>query len=86
MFKVWHGLTPHVFSSLFVRNQSIHGHNTRQYQQFRVSKFRTEYTKRSYSCKGVRIWNMISKYVSIDCSFLSLKLALKKFLYSWIVL
>ena len=78
MFRVWHYKTPHVFSSLFIRNEEFHSYNTRQYLQFHVPIARTDYMKRAISSKGVRIWNSVCCHETIDCSYVSFKQSLKK--------
>ena len=80
MFKVRHSLSPDVFCSVFTRNDNIHTHHTRQHDQFHVPIVRTEYMKRAISYKGTVIWNAVSKHVSYDVSFLSFKIALKKYI------
>ena len=80
MFKVFHRDTPKVFSSLFTRNSDIHDYETRQMNQFHVPAARTNYMLRSVSVKGVRIWNDLSDRINHDCSFLSFKISLKKYI------
>ena len=80
MFKVFHKLTPVVFSDLFVRNSSIHDYGTRQASLFHVPVGRTDLMKRAISNNGVRIWNFLANRLSVDCSYLSFKIALKKYL------
>ena len=80
MFKVWHGLVPCSFASLFTRNTVIHNHNTRQLCEFRTPYARTEYMKRAISVKGPKLWNTYCTKFSIDCSYLSFKIALKHYL------
>ena len=80
MFKVWHKKVPPVFSDLFTHNVNIHNHNTRQHLEFRRPFARTEYMKRAISNKGAKIWNDYCNVFNIDCSYVSFKLALKKYL------
>ena len=80
MFKVWHQLTPVIFMSLFTHNSDIHSHNTRQNLNFRVPFARTEYMKRAISIKGASLWNKYCNLLSIDCSFVSFKISLKRHL------
>ena len=80
MFKVYHKIVPKIFSSLFVRNSETHGHNTRQQTQFRIPYARTNYMKRAISNKGAKIWNALCTTITIDCSYLSFKYALKNHL------
>ena len=78
MFRVWHYLTPQVFSSLFIRNEAFHSYNSRQYLQFHVPIARTGYMKRAISSKGVQIWNSVCCHETIDCSYASFKQSFKK--------
>ena len=80
MFKVFNDDTPRVFSGLFTKNINVHDHNTRQATQFHVPIARTNYMSRAISVKGVSIWNKLSRRVNHDCSYLSFKISLKKFI------
>ena len=80
MFKVWHCLIPESFTSLFVCNNAIHSYNTRQSLLFHVPKARTDYMKRAISNRGVHIWNYLCSKLSTDCSYLSFKQSIKRFL------
>ena len=82
MFKVYHNDTPRVFCNLFTRNFEVHNYGTRQATQFHVPNARTNYMKRAISVKGVCIWNKLSRKVNNDCSFLSFKISLKKYIIS----
>ena len=82
MFKVYHGLTPAVFRELFVRIVDIHNYETRQMFQFHVPFARTKYMQDAISIKGGRIWNKLDKKVNFDCSYLSFKIALKRYIIS----
>ena len=80
MFKVQKYLTPCVFSNLFVRNTEIHSYRTRQADQYHVPHARTNYMQNAISIKGANVWNKISQKVNYDCSYLSFKIALKKYI------
>ena len=80
MFKVYHKNTPVVFSNLFVRNTDIHDHKTRQAGHFHVPYARTNYMLNAISVKGVKVWNELFVKVNHDCSYLSFKIALKKYI------
>ena len=80
MFKVFHKDTPVVFSNVFTRNSDVHEYETRQFDQFHVPIARTNYMQRAISIKGVSIWNKLSHKVNHDCSLLSYKVALKRYL------
>ena len=80
MFKVYHRMTPTVFSGLFIRNTEIHRYNTRQAEHFHVPQSRTNYMLRAISVKGVNVWNKIHVKVNHNCSFVSFKVALKRYI------
>ena len=80
MFKVFKHDVPMVFSDLFRRNEDVYNRDTRQTDQFHVPKARTDYMLRAISVKGVNIWNKLSSKISHDCSFVSFKISLKKYL------
>ena len=79
MFKVFHEETPSVFCNLFTRNVEVHD-KTRQSDLFRVPKQRTNYMQRAISVKGVTIWNKLTRKLNNDCSLLSFKISLKKYI------
>ena len=81
MFKVYHYITPNSFSSLFVRNTDVHGYGTRIAEHFNVHhRAKTNYMLNAISIKGVKIWNKIYMKINFDCSFVSFKIALKKYI------
>ena len=79
MFKVFHEETPKVFCNLFTRNVEVHD-KTRQSDLFRVPKQKTNYMQRAISVKGVTIWNKLTRKLNNDCSLLSFKISLKKYI------
>ena len=82
MFNVHHKDTsriPTVFTNLFTRNYEVHSHGTRLSSKFHVPIAKTEFMKRAISVKGVNIWNRLSQSVNYECSLLSFKIALKKY-------
>ena len=82
MFKVFHKISPSVFTTLFTLNHAIHNYHTRQCLHFHVPIVRTEYMKKVISYNGVKIWNRFCDKFNLNCSFLSFKSALKKYLLS----
>ena len=80
MFKVQSYKTPAVLPSLFKINEIVHSYHTRQSKKFHVPAARTNYMQRAISVKGVRIWNQLSDLLSFDCSLLTFKHNLKKYL------
>ena len=82
MFKVYHNIYPAVFCTMFKRNADIHHYGTRQATQFHVPIARTNYKLNAITVKGVRVWNMLFEKVNHDCSYLSFKIALKKYIFN----
>ena len=80
MFKVHHNETPTVFTALFVRNNVIHNYGTRQAGQLHVPNARTNYMLNAISIKGVKVWNLLFTKLNHDCSYVSFKIALKKYI------
>ena len=82
MFKVYHKISPVVFGKLFIRNSDLHDYETRQANQFHVPYARTNYMLTAISVKGVNVWNEVSMKINFDCSYLSFKMALKKYIFN----
>ena len=80
MFKVHHNETPLIFRNLFTRNLDLYSYETRQAYLFHVPKARTDYMQRAISVKGVYIWNRIAKRINYDCSTLTFKVGVKKYI------
>ena len=59
MYKCFNNLTSDTISNLFCKPVSVHNHSTRfaSADNLSVLKPRTNYLKRSISCKGVQLWN-----------------------------
>ena len=88
MFKVHHNAAtrtmPLVFCDLFSRNSDIHEHGTRQRNHLHVPFARTNNMSKAITVKGVCIWNIVlQKNINIECSLLSFKISLKKFLLNY---
>ena len=80
MFQVKHKIAPKVLHDMFVLNRECHNYETRQSDHFHVPQAKRNYLQRSITYKGVQVWNYVCKYVDYDCSILSFKKALRRFL------
>ena len=80
MYRVHHKVAPIPLNELFVRNSEIHSHYTRSQNKFHVPNFRLDVLKHSPRVIGVYVWNFVNQNVDSDCSLISFKLSLKRFL------
>ena len=80
MFKVHHRKAPEVFSDYFESNSLYHSYNTRGRRKLRTPRFQRELMKQSIRVKGVYYWNYVSSNLTPDCSLLSFKSNLRRFL------
>ena len=77
VFKYHHGLLPNIFNEFYSTNSSFHLHNTRSRNMFRLPMRSSSIRIRAM---GVRTYNYFYTRLTMDCSFLSYKAALKKYL------
>ena len=80
MFKVYDNSTPSIFSDLFKYNHTVHNYGTRQSYKFHVPIAPKDYLQRTIAVKGVRIWNTLYDLVPHDCSLITFKYHLRKYL------
>ena len=82
MVKCNFELVPNSLKQMFVANNSIHTHNTRQPTSNCIHTFRgnNEFAYGTFTFQSVYLWNIIIANVSIDVSFLRFKHILKHFL------
>ena len=80
MFKVYHKKGPETFQEYFVNNYEIHNYRTRIHNELRVPHYRLDIMKQSVRVRGAYIWNFITRHVSHDCSLLSYKITLRKYI------
>ena len=84
MYKCHHKLLPDVFGSMFISNNSIHDHYTRQWNLFHSPAWRLEIVRRSIRVQGVFFWNLLAKEkINCDCSPASYKCQMKRFLLNY---
>ena len=77
VFKYHHGMLPNIFNNFYSTNNSFHLHNTRSGNMFRLPKRASLIRIRAM---GVRTFNYFYNKISMDCSLLSYKAALRKYL------
>ena len=78
MFKYSHSLLPNIFNDFFVKNITIHSHNTRQSYQFHVPVTKNEIRKRTVRYTGVHIMNFFQDKIDHNCTVQTYKKHLKK--------
>ena len=75
MYKYSNNLLPECISLLYLRNDSIHEHNTRGCHQLRVL-----HGAKTFSNISARIWNVLTNKFNCDVSMSIFKCKLKLFL------
>ena len=80
MFKVQRRLAPEIFFDYFETNSLYNPYSTRSCCKLRTPRFRREVMKQSVRVKGVYYWNYVSSNLTSDCSLLSFKSNLRRFL------
>ena len=80
MFKQSLGILPFSINELFLRNNDLHTHNTRQSNNLHVSRGKGEIMYKTFSFHGIHIWNHISMHITIDVSCQCFKKIAKKYI------
>ena len=78
VFKYHHGLLPEIFHNFYAMNSSFHPHNTRSQNMYRPPLFRSTLASLTVRATGVKTYNYFFNILSMDCSILSYKYALRK--------
>ena len=71
---------PEIFEGFFTRNGQFHSYDTRLNNMFRPPLVRSARSERNIRVMGVRTHNYFTDRLNIECSYLSYKVALRKFL------
>ena len=71
---------PNIFMDFFQRNGSFHVYNTRHQNEFRPPFFHSSKRSKSIKVDGVRTYNYFLGKLNIESSFISYKIALKKYI------
>ncbi len=82
MFKYANNFVPISINDLFIKNEHVHEHNTRQRSNLRQPVGKQEYMYRNFSFMGVYIWNHIinKTNINIHSPYHTFKYTLKKHL------
>ena len=82
MFKYRNHTVPTAIADMFISNNLIHTHNTRQQSNLRQPVGKQEYMYRNFSFVGVYIWNYIQNKTNINVltSYHTYKINLKQYL------
>ena len=73
MYKHVNSLLPEVMNKLYVTNNQIHSHFTRQHHLFHTSKGRTNVYAKSVSNINPHIWNALQTIINVKVSISKLK-------------
>ena len=68
MYKHVNGLLPEEMNKLYVTNNQIHNHFTRQHHLFHTSKGHTNVYAKSFSNISPRIWNVLQTKINVKVS------------------
>ena len=73
MFKHSLGVLPAPINNLFISNNQVHEHNTRQSKNLHSAIGKGEKIYRTFSYHGINIWNYMSTHVNIEVSYACFK-------------
>ena len=82
VYKYIRKLLPFVFDKMFIFQDSLHNHDTRQAGKFRVPRFRLSFCQNTLRYNAVKIWNDINSKLDRKCCFFTFKKKLKHFVLS----
>ena len=68
MYKHVNGLLPDVMSELYVNNNEIHDHFTRQSHLFHTTRGHTNVYARSFGSISPRLWNALQNRINVNVS------------------
>ena len=69
---------PLIYKEMFILNNTIHGHTTRQADDIRVPNWNLETRRRAVGVQGALIWNRIPENIRNSCSLNVFKSVMKK--------
>ena len=64
MFKYHHHMLPDSLTTLFIKNNTIHHHNTRISAHLRAPRTRTALAEKFITNSGVKIWNSLKEILN----------------------
>ena len=80
MYKYHHRILPPVFHDLFVSNNTVHSHFTRQQSHFHVPLALTTIMSKTIRITGVTLYNHFESLLSMDMTYDSYKYNLRTFI------
>ena len=80
MFKFIKNELPNIFQILFVRNNSFHEYPTRQQLLLRVPLLKFAPACKTVRKRGVHTFNYFSQFISMECSYVTYKFCIKKYI------
>ena len=80
MHKFYNDDLPDIFNNIFIKNEAIHDHMTRQSKMYHLPDVRTNVRKMSIYYQGAKLCNTLFQAVSFNCSGPTFKRHLKKYL------
>ena len=69
VYKVYKDMYPTVITNMYLHNQNIPSHKTRQIHHFLVAMGHSNLYATSFYCTSILIWNDILKNIDISLSF-----------------
>ena len=76
MYKLSNGLLPEALNELYVQNNQIHHYPTRN-----GDKYHIQTSTDRFSNVSPRIWNVITKNIDVNISFMQFKIVSKLYLH-----
>ena len=76
MYKLSNGLLPEALNELYVNKNKIHNYPNRN-----CDKYHIQTSTDSFSNASARIWNIITRNIDVNISFLQFKIVLKLYLH-----
>ena len=73
MLKHQKGLLPSIFNDMYIQNNTIHTHNTRQANNIHVSAFESRLSQQTIRFTGTKFWNFMYCKLKTNISLWSYK-------------
>ena len=73
MLKHKNRLLPSIFNDMFIQNNPIHSHNTRQANNIHVSALRSRLSQQTIRFTGIKLWNFLYSKLKTNISLSSYK-------------
>ena len=80
MLKHKKRLLPSILNDIFIQNNTIHSHNTRQAKNIHVSVFNSILSQQTIRFTGTKLWNFMYSKLKTNISLSSYKHNLKEYI------